>query len=112
MTDTTTDPEPQPLSEFLINYPFFDRAAGAELADLAAAVQAIDRKGSLTMTFKVEKTGTRVLVHVSTDVKPPKPDAEAGLFHVGAKGLSKDDPTQVRIDFATGELITPDSPKE
>lgn len=108
-----TDPAaPPPLSEFLINYPLFDQAAGQELADLAEAVKTIDRKGSLVLKLGVEKTGTRVLVHVSTEMKAPKPDPEAGLFYAGPAGLSKDDPTQVRFDFATGEVIVPDAPKE
>lgn len=112
MTDKTTDdaPQPQPLSEFLIHYARFDRAAGRDLAELAEAVRKIDRKGTLTVKFAVEKTGDRVLVHVATDVKPPKPDAEAGLFYTGPRGLSKDDPQQVRIDWETGAVITPDKP--
>jgi hypothetical protein len=116
MPDTPdTDPAPQPLSEFLINYPDFDRAAGAELAELAATVAAMDRKGSMALKLEVAKVGqnnARLIVKVATEVKPPKSDPDAGLFFPGARGLSKDDPQQVRVDWETGELITPDAPKD
>lgn len=100
------------LSEFLTKYPDVDREAGQELADLAALVQSMDRVGTMTLKFKVEKTGGRVMVHVGDEVKRPKPDPEAGLWHVGPDGLTKDEPYQVRIDPETGELITPDRPRK
>ena len=115
MTDTAAEPQPQPLSEFLVNYPDLDRAAGRELAELAETVAAMDRKGSMVLKLDVAKVGQnngRVIVKVGTEVKPPKSDPDAGLFFPGARGLSKDDPQQVRVDWATGELITPEAPKE
>lgn len=117
MTDTapTADPEPQPLSEFLINYPEFDRRVGRELTELAADVTATDRKGSMVLKFDVAKLGQtdgRVIVKVASEVKPPKSDPDAGLFFAGDKGLSKDDPTQVRVDWTTGQLIVPDKPNQ
>lgn len=117
MTDSPApaEPEPQALSEFLINYPEFDRRVGRELAELAADVQATDRKGSMVLKFDVAKLGQtdgRVIVKTASEVRPPKSDPDAGLFFTTDRGLTKDDPTQVRIDWTTGELITPDKPTE
>lgn len=100
------------LSEFLTQYPDVDREAGIELANVATLAVELDRKGSVTLKFVVEKKGGRVIVAVGTEAKPPKPDAEVGLWHVGHDGLSKDDPYQTRIDPATGELITPTHPRQ
>lgn len=112
MTDTAA--EPQPFSDFLINYPLFDQAVGRELAELAADVQAADRKGSMVIKVEVEKVGRtddrRLIVKVANEVKPPKGDPDIQMFFPGARGLSKDDPQQVRVDWETGEVIVPDAP--
>lgn len=100
------------LSEFLADYGDVDREAGEELANVAALTAALDRKGSLTLKVSFEKKGARVMAVVGTDAKPPRPDAEAGLWFVGQDGLCKDDPGQVRLNLRTGELITPDAPKD
>lgn len=73
-----------------------------------------DRKGSMTIKVEVDKVGRdngRVIVKVANEVKPPKSDPDAGLFYPSARGLSKDDPQQVRVDWETGELITPEGPE-
>lgn len=100
------------LSEFLADYGDVDREAGQELANVASLAQALDRKGALALKIVVEKKGGRVMVTVGTEAKPPKPDAEAGLWHVGPDGLTKDDPYQTRIDHRTGEIVTPDHARE
>lgn len=94
------------LSEFLAGYGDVDREGGEELAQVAALAHALDRKGSVTVKFVVEKKGGRVMVVVGTEAKPPRPDAEAGLWHVGPDGLTKDDPYQGRFDPTTGEIHT------
>ena len=93
------------LSEFLAGYGDIDRDAGDELAQVAALAHTLDRKGTVTVKFQVEKKGGRVMVTVGTDTKPPKPDPEAGLWHVGPDGLTKEDPYQTRFDPETGEVI-------
>lgn len=96
------------LSEFVAEFPLLDAAAGADLADIAAQVQHMDRKGSLTLKVSVEKKGGRVMTQLAVDNKPPKDDPEAGLFFVHPdKGLTKDDPWQTRLDQVdpvTGEI--------
>lgn len=94
------------LSEFLTSYPEVDREAGQELADIAALVQTLDRKGSMKLDIAVEKTGGRVMVHVGTSTKAPKADPEAGLWFLGPDGLSKDDAYQGRMDPVAGEIHT------
>jgi hypothetical protein len=86
------------LSEFLQAYPDVDIEAGIELANVAALAQNLDRKGSLVLKVNVEKKGGRVLATVGSEAKHPRPDAEAGLWHVGPDGLTKDDPYQGRMD--------------
>jgi hypothetical protein len=100
------------LSELLADYGDIDREGAEELAKVAALTQALDRKGSVALKFSVEKKGGRVLVTVGTESKPPKPDAEVHLWHVGPDGLSKDDPYQTRIDPDTGEIHTPTHARE
>jgi len=100
------------LSEFLARYPDVDREAGIELANIAALAQNLDRKGSLTVKVSVEKKGGRVMVTVGHQAKQPHPDAEAGLWHVGPDGLTKDDPYQGRLDPTTGDIHTPTHARE
>lgn len=92
------------LSELLAEYGDVDHEGFAELANVASLTQALDRKGRVTLQFVVEKKGGRVMVTVASEAKPPKSDAEAGLWHLGPEGLTKDDPYQGRMNPVTGEV--------
>lgn len=100
------------LSEILAAHPTVDQEAGAELDQIAEAALVLNRKGYVALKFVVEKQGARIVLTVGHESKPPKPDAEMHLWHVGPNGLTQDEPYQVRMDPATGELITPDHPRK
>lgn len=92
-----TDPT---LSEFLAAHcgGTLDREAGAALAALAQDVAYHEKPGTLTVTIRVERKGSRVLVAGHHSAKPPKGDPEAALYFVAPDGLTRDDPHQMTLD--------------
>ena len=96
MTDDET-PEPRLLSEFLDLHRggALDVEAGAALAEVAAAVQALDKKGKLTITILVNPMKMGYAVEVSDTLKADVPEERGGsIFFVDDEGLTRDDPQQ------------------
>lgn len=85
------------LSELLADYPDLDQEVGEDIARIAVMAKDYGRPGSVVVTLKVAKAKSRVAVAVSHKTKEPQPDAEAGLWHVGPNGLSKEDQFQGRL---------------
>lgn len=100
------------LSEILADYAEVDHEAGAELASVADLARTTGRKGSITVKFTAEQQGTRIVLAVGHEARPPKTDAEIRLWHLGPDGLTKDDPYQTRFDPESGELIPAPHPRK
>lgn len=84
-----------------------DREMGEHLNNVAEAVALLDKAGSVTLTLKVTKTGGRLLVAAKVASKAPEADPEAGLYFLGADGLTKDDPFQEKFDLRPGVTDAP-----
>lgn len=96
MTDESTL-EPRTLSEFLELHRggALDIEAGAALAEVAAAVQALDKKGKVVITIAVNPMKMGYAVEVSDTLKADVPEERgASIFFVDDEGLTRDDPQQ------------------
>ncbi|MEJ7846264.1 MAG: hypothetical protein WKF93_11535 [Acidimicrobiales bacterium] len=88
------------LSELLITQDrgAIDREAGAALTEVATAVDALDRAGSLTVELKLSKQAGRIVVVANVKPKAPIAPSAAALYFVGDDGLTKDDPKQLTLE--------------
>lgn len=76
--------------------------ASRSLHDLVAAVMALGKPGTLTITVKVEPlkgNASQIVVGAQVSAKPPKSSPAAAIFYVdGAGNLSRNDPRQMVLD--------------
>ena len=102
-----------PLSVFLPGHEWEDHEAGIAVKEVAEAVLATGKKGSVTIKVSIEPNGsgqnvTRTQVAVDVDKKVPRPAAEKATYWVDARGLSKYDPSQRSLDEEAEEAISVD----
>lgn len=80
----------------------FDANVTSDLRDLIAAVNETGGSGTLTVTLKVKKEKRMVVVKPTHKTALPKPAVDADMFFVDEhERLTKDDPKQTRIKFAS-----------
>ena len=74
------------------------------LAEVAASVSDLEKKGSVVVTIVVEPAGSggrTVAIGAKVEAKLPKPDPELAVAYVGDGGsLHRDDPYQTKLDDA------------
>lgn len=106
-----------PLSIFLPGHEWEDHEAGVAVKEVAEAVLATGKKGSVTIKVEIEPNGsgqnvTRTQVSVDVDKKVPRPAPEKATYWIAPAGLSKFDPSQrsldedleaISVDTETGE---------
>lgn len=87
-----------------------DRQLSEAVNEVAGAVALLDKTGKVTLELSFSKTGGRIMVSGQVKAKAPAGDAEAGIYFLGADGLTKDDPMQMRFDDVHQPFIEDDAP--
>ena len=92
----------------------------AAIVEVAEAVIATEKAGSVTLTLKIAKVGDYEAVTVAEQIKRglPVPKERGALFFVGDGELHKEDPRQIPMEFRvvqdadSGVRTLEDEPKE